>query len=350
LDRLYSIQFLRFIAAMTVANFHFWLTWASVTHTERIFNSGAAGVDVFFIISGIVIGLCLTQNSLTEFVVRRLIRVVPLLLLGTLLYLWVRRSTGSPAYGGDRVELLHSLLLWPAATENWYPLYGASWTLQYEMFFYILSAIMIMLIPARGPTRVYAALALVIFLGSVHVSRSLIGGEGYFDSSLYLEFAAGLVLSFSAGIVKNFPKMIGFMALIGAIAAFALSDIFIAGQQERIIMYGAPAILVVIAFLNFEGFRLFENKYAQLLGDSSFVIYMTHLSTLQLVYYYGLVYEYTLAEHPLATITIMNGATVAVGVIGYLLIEKPLLKFLRGLLIRKRVSLAVGETAPAPAQ
>ena len=328
---------------MTVANFHFWLTWASVTRTELIFNSGAAGVDVFYVISGIVIGLCLTQNSLPEFVVRRFIRVAPLLLLGTLLYLWVRRSTGSPEYGGDRVEFLHSLLLWPPSTENWYPLYGASWTLQYEMFFYILSAFMIMLIPARGPTRVYAALALVIFLGSIHVSRSLIGGEGYFDSSLYLEFAAGLVLSFSAGII-------GCMALIAAIAAFALSDIFIAGQQERIIMYGAPAILVVIAFMNFEGFRFFENKYAQLLGDSSFVIYMTHLSTLQLVYYYGLVYEYTLAEHPLATIMIMNGATVAVGVIGYLLIEKPLLKFLRGLLIRKRAPLAVGEIAPTPAQ
>ena len=206
--------------------------------TNRIFNSGAAGVDVFFIISGIVIGLCLTQNSLTEFVVRRLIRVVPLLLLGTLLYLWVRRSTGSPKYGGDRVEFLHSLLLWPAATENWYPLYGASWTLQYEMFFYILSAIMIMSIPARGPTRVYAALALVIFLGSVHVSRSLIGGEGYFNSLAVLGVCGGTCAVILGRHSEKLPKIIGCMALIAAIAAFALSDIFIAGQQERIIMYG----------------------------------------------------------------------------------------------------------------
>ena len=62
MNKLYSIQFLRFVAAIAVANHHFLYTLSLATGSEQHILLGAAGVDVFFVISGVVIGLCIQDK------------------------------------------------------------------------------------------------------------------------------------------------------------------------------------------------------------------------------------------------------------------------------------------------
>ena len=332
MDKIYSLQWLRFIAAAFVANHHLMSLFPTAPGVRPRFLSGAAGVDVFFVISGIVIGLCLKQNSFHEFIMRRLIRIFPVLWIGTALFIMAKRTYGVPDLGNDLVDVAHSLMLWPSQDQAG-GRYGPAWTLQYELAFYLLSSLVIVAIPARDIARVYLALVLTLAFGTVHISRALIYGVGYFDTSLFLKFASGLVLSLAHSPVARIPKIVGVVAFGAAILAFAASDIFPGGQQDRIISWGVPSVLMVFAFLNFEGLRFFKSRAAQLLGAASYVIYMTHLSVIQTVYSFGLLHGFGALEHPISFVIMTNTAIVAFGVLVHQMIEKPLLKLLRGVLI-----------------
>ncbi|PJR90071.1 hypothetical protein CN878_20575 [Ochrobactrum sp. 695/2009] len=74
MKQLESIQFLRGIAAISVALVHS----ASLSGIEGSLNFLSAGVDIFFVISGIVMAISTNQNSTPfEFLWRRVTRVVP---------------------------------------------------------------------------------------------------------------------------------------------------------------------------------------------------------------------------------------------------------------------------------
>src|SRR5690242_21176376 len=110
---LYSIHFLRFIAATGVVVHHSELLarWNIVV--------GSAGVDLFFVISGVVIGLSTPpEMSIREFLVRRFIRIFPLYWLAT--WVWIAYTA---YFGGmpNAKDLLRSLLLLPVLSAAWVP-------------------------------------------------------------------------------------------------------------------------------------------------------------------------------------------------------------------------------------
>ena len=71
---LLSIQYLRGVAAIGVLIFH------AADATGRSFRVGGSGVDIFFVISGLIMWTIGARRPLTprEFLLRRVIRVVPL--------------------------------------------------------------------------------------------------------------------------------------------------------------------------------------------------------------------------------------------------------------------------------
>src|SRR5246127_1178159 len=82
-----SIQYLRGIAAFAVVCFHAfqWTNVAGLTPTD--FPTGAAGVDVFFVISGFVMWVTTDRDppKPLEFLRRRAVRILPPYWLFTLL-------------------------------------------------------------------------------------------------------------------------------------------------------------------------------------------------------------------------------------------------------------------------
>ncbi len=183
-ERLDSVQMLRAIAALAVIWSHSTLELLRFTDVDlRTFSSlssmGRIGVDIFFVISGFVMVYVSSRHfqktgEVSRFVLRRIIRVVPVYWFYTSLMLGVALFAPD-MLRNFKLSWFHvaaSYLFIPWATpgdNDFHPLLGIGWTLNYEMFFYILFA------PFLLFARERAVLALV-GLFYLHRSRRPISG------------------------------------------------------------------------------------------------------------------------------------------------------------------------------
>ncbi len=161
--RLASIQILRAAAALSVALFH------ACQWSQMDFAVGAAGVDVFFVISGFVLWTACEARPTTPgaFLLARAERVLPLYWIATLavaaVALW-RPEALSIVYLQGR-HLLLSLLLIPHDDPMGgpFPLLPTGWTLTYEAFFYLVMALAL----AAPRDRRWTILSAVLLAASV---------------------------------------------------------------------------------------------------------------------------------------------------------------------------------------
>ena len=179
---LLSLQVLRAAAALLVLIHHAGYdadmiaerTARTAFALDRFFDWGF-GIHLFFVVSGFIMvrtarGFGSVRGSLV-FLVRRLIRVVPLYWLMTSLVLvgalLAPELLNMPIGGLD--VAVGSYLFVPVlrAGGALRPVLGQGWTLDYEMFFYVLFA-MSMLLPRRsGLTGLAAALIGLVLIGSL---------------------------------------------------------------------------------------------------------------------------------------------------------------------------------------
>jgi peptidoglycan/LPS O-acetylase OafA/YrhL len=144
--RLDNIQVLRAIAALMVCAFH--LQYLFMGNGEpKPFPNGEMGVQVFFIISGLIMYHTTRKSDGTPgkspwiFALNRIIRIVPLYLLVTFVYV---ADDWSPTYLKEQATAIWKTVFFvPPMTETLgpkygYPLLDVGWTLNYEMFFYLL--------------------------------------------------------------------------------------------------------------------------------------------------------------------------------------------------------------------
>ena len=133
---IWSLQILRFVAAAMVVYVHAAQTAFNATGSVglvpyKIAGLGLTGVDIFFVISGVVIAK--TAPGLTPGTIRMaanpqdrplyFVCCIPAVLVA------------APAGFGWR-ELVATFLLWPATDVMTAPLLGVAWTLSFEMLFY----------------------------------------------------------------------------------------------------------------------------------------------------------------------------------------------------------------------
>ena len=131
------------------------------------FPMGAAGVDLFFVISGFVMVVASAdlfgqRGAPPYFFLRRLARIVPLywLLTGIFVFiLFAGRHHSSSWLSAS--EVVTSLLFIPHSLPNGAvaPVYGLGWTLNYEMMFYVVFSAVLFLRPRIAiPTLALAML------------------------------------------------------------------------------------------------------------------------------------------------------------------------------------------------
>ena len=81
--KIWSLQALRFWAALSVVMFHAYSTTEHFTGHFGVFGMngaifGRAGVDIFFVLSGVIISLTSRGLSAGQFAARRAQRILPL--------------------------------------------------------------------------------------------------------------------------------------------------------------------------------------------------------------------------------------------------------------------------------
>jgi exopolysaccharide production protein ExoZ len=263
-QKLHSVQVLRAVAACAVVALHAY--GESGNSHETAFRLGAAGVDLFFVISGFIMAKVSAGKLPSSFLAARIWRIYPLWLIAVLPWL---KFVASPQ------ELAASLTLWPVYGAYFFPALKLGWTLSFEMLFYLAMALSL-----RTNPLVPLGLFVVAFIGAMTTTSQLLW---FLGSPMIFEFLFGVT-------VARLPKiqwgwlLIPLSLLMFAWSPLGIYDISVAltPQQAlpRVILWGGPAALLVYGSLHVDLRRM---RLAVLLGDASYSIYLFHLLAIRLL-------------------------------------------------------------------
>ena len=275
-----SIQHLRALACMAVVVFH---------ATEDLggpLDIGQTGVDLFFVISGFIMWtLAATRESTPKvFLWRRIARIVPLYWLVTLAIFVKCATAPGAATPFTTANLIDSLLFIPYRSDdgNILPVLYPGWTINYEMFFYMLMTAALFLRSAWRLPVLAATLVGLAVSGAVFHPASAIGQT--YTSAITLEFLFGVVVArlWLAG--RRISPRIG-AALCGlglAILGIGYATLPLPHYQAwRFLEAGVPALLIVLGALACEAV-LPRMRLLKSIGDGSYAIYLVHASVLNL--------------------------------------------------------------------
>jgi exopolysaccharide production protein ExoZ len=330
---LLSIQALRALAALAVVAYHA-LQW-----DRGGFDVGRAGVDVFFVISGVIMWHVTSGRDVAPgaFVWRRFTRVAPLYWLATLGVLAVALVWPAflPEVRPGWRHLALSLAFIPHLDPRGlpFPTLPPGWTLDYEAMFYGIFALAL-----AGP-RAWRGRLVVGALIAVTAFGLLLPEPFYYMGAnpMLLQFAAGVCLAIA---IENGLAPRRWVAAAMILAALAWWTVVQAGglftELWRPLLWGVPAVLTVAGALGLEsspgalGAPAWATRAALVLGDASYAIYILHLPATALV-------AHTLGYgRPWLFLAAAMLASIAAGLAGRAWVEKPLLARLRAAPARRR--------------
>jgi len=262
MQKLRSIQVLRAVAACAVVVLH---AYPDVHAPVGNAGYGAAGVDLFFVISGFIMASVAQGRTAGQFLRDRLWRIYPLWWVAVLP--WLFMVPRGPTF------VLSSLSLWPIYAGGYYvPVLKVGWTLSFELLFY-LGMTLAIATRAAVPLGLYA----LFLLGALTTASPLLH---FLGSPMALEFLMGVL-------VARLPRYraLGLLIPLG-LSLFALTSPGIGdveaslGPQwalSRVLQWGVPAALVVWGVLSLEpSFKHHKFDLPVAIGDASYSIYLFH--------------------------------------------------------------------------
>lgn len=337
---LVHIQILRFLAAAAVVAFHVWgiapdhIDVPADTPTFGFWHFGH-GVDLFFVISGFIIYYA-TQASAARgkpltpsaFLRRRVERIVPLyaftILAMTTLAAALPAIFGTPGWYTPS-HVLKSLAF-VSFTDGQMPVVFVGWSLEYEMFFYLALALLMILTQDAWRAVVVAFCGLAM-IGQLPGVADMLGHYAFFTDPLILEFIFGVL----AGILfvngMNGEQHTGAMLLA---AACATAVLLVTDPANRALVYGLPSVALVAAAAWIS--RLRSNTSAleracERLGDASFSIYLIQ-APLVVFAAQGVATLFP-QIHPLSLVASASTLVIAAGLALNIVLERPLLALCR---------------------
>ncbi|WEK49006.1 MAG: acyltransferase [Candidatus Kaistia colombiensis] len=349
-ETLTQVQVLRAVAATSVAVSHAQHDAGTLElQNGRAFQAWnpipwSAGVDVFFVISGLIM-VHATQQLFAKpggarlFLTRRIARVVPLYWAATVLYIAVALIAPT-LLNQNYINLrfvVESYLFIPATRPDGVvqPIYELGWTLNYEMLFYVLFAVVIVLPLRWAVTALLAILAGLVVAG--RLAAPLPQPLEFWTNPILLEFAFGVTIGIMgvwrwrpSGVIRACVAATGLAALM-LVAAFPDVSVLL----PRPLAYGLPAALIVwggaLAPSGREPERL-AARWGAGIGNASYAIYLLHpfvIRAMRVIFWrtglIGLL-------GPWAFVTMALAASFGAALITYRWFEKPLTHFARRLL------------------
>lgn len=316
-----NIQLLRFVAAFAVLGYHFGPVYNRLSGGylgilyAPFLKYGFVGVDIFFVISGFVIWISTEKKNsyrdVIPFYVRRLARIYmsywPWFLAMAYVVFYLR--SGNP---GD-YKLIPNFFLVRAYSA---PLLPISWTLTFEVMFYIVVGSTFLL-----SRRV--ALVAVLSWGVMALVNPT-GSKSFFFNPLILEFVLGVLLA------ANRDKL----AKINIFLVAALSLIFLyigckyAASNDylsRALTFGIFSTFVVCFAIILEENGFVASNLWKALGDSSYAIYLSHYVLLTAM----LSYRSVVTSHPDTSFLVLTVLTIVLSLIQSKYYDTPLMQIFK---------------------
>lgn len=313
---------LRGVAALTVIWYHVFEGFAT-SPLDQKFNHGYLAVDFFFILSGFVVGYAYDDRwagrsagggmRMRDFLKRRIVRLHPMVVLGSVLGAVTFLIQGSVQWDGTHIPfgmvmlaMLLGMFLIPAypgapyevrGNNEMYPLNGPSWSLFFEYIGNILYALVL----RRLPTRWLAVVTVVSGVGLAGYAVGGLSGYGHLgvgwsmtDWNLPGGFLR-LMFSFSVGLLmsRNFRpwKVRGAFWICSAAVIVLLSLPRIGGEGNMWLngLYEAVCVTCIFPVLVYMGAsgRISEGlpmRVCRFLGDISYPVYIIHYPFMYLFY------------------------------------------------------------------
>jgi peptidoglycan/LPS O-acetylase OafA/YrhL len=305
---------LRGVASLMVVAFHLFETYSLGNPFNQVINHGYLAVDFFFLLSGFVIAYAYDHRwgamSQWEFYKRRLIRLQPMVVMGTLigaLLFYFQAGAAFPLIAETSawkllLVMVIGFTLIPVTkgfdVRGWsemHPLNGPAWSLFFEYLANIFYAVVLRRLPnlALGVLVVLAA----GFLVEVAVSSprgGLIGGWSLDTPELRIGFAR-MLFPFLAGVLlMRLGKRIHIRHTFAACSVLLVvvlswprfgdpQHVWVNGMYEAICVIVIFPLIVAMG----AGEKLVAGRsirIARFFGDLSYPLYITH---------YPLIYLYT---------------------------------------------------------
>ncbi len=359
MQHLLSIQALRALAAIMVV-FHHAQNDAGRTAAEigqpfeRFFAlPWASGVDLFFVVSGFVMvfsseKMFAAPGGAGQFISRRIARIVPLYWLATAIFLAaVLRGAAAgkalaPSFG--EIAASFAFLPWPRGLDGApRPVHSLGWTLEYEMFFYLVFACFLWLPRTRAVASVATFLGALVLANVAFQPQNVV--LAYWSDPIVLEFALGMgvALAHRAGV-----RLSGLAALALAISALAVLacdpmhsslegfDALDPNGFLRLFSWGAPmaTLFAAIVLRERRPQASAAMRMAATVGDASYALYLFHplaLIVLRKLWLAGHLERF--GFWPLVIASTLASLALALAI--YRWIETPLTRFAQARLVRR---------------
>lgn len=305
---------LRGTAALVVVWYHVFEAFAT-SHIDQSINHGYLAVDFFFMLSGFVLSYAYDdrwgQMTARDFVVRRLVRLHPMVVLGAVLGAILFYTQGCSAWdvsvvtlGALLVATLLNALMIPATTAHevrgigeMYPLNGPTWSLFFEYIGSLLYALVLRRL-STGWLKVVVGLAGIGLLTFALLGplNNLVAGWAM-DTPNMIGGSLRLLFSLSMGLLlaRLFRQPVvvrGAFWICSLIIVALLSAPYIGGETRPWLngIYDAVCVLFIFPALVYMGASatvVEGSPMARLyrwLGDISYPLYMVHYPFIYLYY------------------------------------------------------------------
>lgn len=265
----------------------------------HLLDSFWSGVDIFFVLSGFLIGGIILDNRRSEnflkvFYLRRALRILPVAVVAILFAYFAIPAFGAASPTGNEVPPLAYLLFinnyWTASGVPAYAPLGPMWSLAIEEQFYLVAP-MAMLIMGRQ----HMIAGLVLILLASPWMRLVASSVSPWDFTLYRfdGLAAGILIAimlrshrFIAYAKANRQNMRMFMLLIVvAMLLFHTSSVFTLNQRVAfgVSLNSLAAAGTILYLSTSDDSRLsavLSRKWLVLLGHWSYFLYLMHIPVL----------------------------------------------------------------------
>jgi peptidoglycan/LPS O-acetylase OafA/YrhL len=282
---------LRGLAAVVVVIFHF-MEIIITDFSKNFIAHGYLAVDFFFCLSGFVIAYAydtrIAGMGLKTFIKLRLIRLQPLVIIGSILglltFLFDPFSNLYEVYGFKETVLLFItstfLIPYPVVSERYFNLFNLnapSWSLFWEYVANLVYATILFKVTKKVLPALVVMAAAVLFYVS-YSSGSLLGGWSggtFFDglARISFSFLMGMLIYRFNWIIKNKLGLVGMSALLLLAFLTPYNE-----QWNWLVDFLIVAIYFPILISLGAGASLASKHYKinRFSGDISYPLYMTH--------------------------------------------------------------------------
>ena len=269
------------------------------------------------------------QAGSRRFLRKRIIRIIPLYWLATSYALWpMLKSVGFHPSLGLLKTIFGSYFFLPLPlSSTGGPILIVGWTLNYEMFFYLLFSLTLFVNRLRAACLTTVAIFLCILIGWLfddHLSVFWM----HFTNPLMLEFVMGLWIAvIYRAKVRISPILSALLVAIGVVLIVSSSSTGAQNVYRALTWGGGYALIVAAVALANTGAASALWRPIVLVGEASYAIYLTHWFVIMKPPHL-LTTTLPALLNPISYSITIIALAVAVGVATHFLVEKPIMRIL----------------------